>query len=326
MRNIIQNIFTKTTNISKKDIEKFILESQIKESLDLEYKSIDYLKKGFSVEERGNKIDKKEDVLIKPLVAFLNKLSEEGGLLVLGIHAEDAWPKKIAAAKKGLFTPEQIRSWIHQNISSIPPAKDFPRINVIDIDQSLFLIEIHPLDIHTVYFSKISNTVYIRKNDTSNPLPLPEVYELISKKICATVFLDIREKEKKLEESITKIQLEFRYINEGAKPGEYVRSKINFKLLKGDSKKVKIDPIKGWRKGIKELGALCAFEADRWEKDIIYPEVPMFIGGITIVLGKDEELFMQVWVWEKEGRSYQAFVINFQRIVSGEKDFKRYTE
>jgi hypothetical protein len=126
MRNIINEIFGKTENILKEDIENCIITPKLRESVNLEYKSLHSIEKGF----KGSKDnDKKEDILIKPLVAFLNKFSTEGGLSLLGVSDKGGVPDNIAPARKGFFSPDQFRSWIHENISAIPSIRDFPQLD-----------------------------------------------------------------------------------------------------------------------------------------------------------------------------------------------------
>lgn len=325
MRQIIKEIFNKEDNISIEDIEKFIIKPKFKESKDLEYKSTDKLKTGL-IEEKN-----KEDILIKPLVSFLNKFSNEGGLLILGIYDRDGFPEKIASAKKELFSTEQLRSWIHSNISSVPPMKDYPFIDIkktINEENPIFSIEIHPIDIHVVYFSKITNNVYSRKNDTSIIESLPDVYRLISEKKCAKVFIKFKEeREEKIQTNSMKIKLVPSYINEGFEPGEWVMSTLKFVLHKGNPEKIKIIASKTWTRNstiLEDHKDLDLFQTNQWEKDIIYPKVPMSIGNFEITLEKEEEIYMIIHTHEKKGRSKQIFLINFKEIIQTLEKFNTY--
>lgn len=326
MRNLIREIFNKDSNFSEEDIKETVIKSQMKESSFLEYKSIHKILKNFK-DEKGN--CKKEEILIKPLVAFLNKLSLEGGLLILGIYDENHIPKEIAAGPKGLFTSEQIRALIHNNIYSIPSMRGFPNIDIKEINTqkgSIFMIEIHPIDNYTVYFSKISNYVYIRKNDISESFTLPEALTFISEKICAKVFIKIEEKQKENIENIIKKTIGFSYINEGFQPGEWVKSLVTFYLINGDQTKIKIDILKGWIKISKPPQAIQSLQSDAWLRDIIYPDTLMEIGDIKITLGENEQVKMDVTVNEKEGFSTQEFIITSKEIRSIKKEFQKYID
>jgi len=328
MRNIINEIFGKTENISKEDIEKCIITPKLQESVNLEYKSLIKIEKGLKDSE-GN--DKKEDVLIKPLVAFLNKFSSEGGLLVLGVSAQDGIPEKIATANKGFFSSEQFRSWIHGNISAMPSFRDFPQLNLKEIainGNSIFLIEIHPKDIYTVYYSKITNNVYQRKNDESMSISLPDVFKLVSEKICAKVFIDVNEVSKKPQGILTELYLGFSFINEGVKPGEWVKALLSFKVSKGQRGNVRIFSVNaswGKRHPLTE-NEIYAFIIDEWLRHIIYPKVLFSIGEIGLYLGNDEEISLNVTVYEKEGMTEQHFFISSQGINGTSREFKKYVE
>jgi hypothetical protein len=78
MRTIIKQIFgerKETEKVSGEDIRNLTEKLKIEESAILEYKSTERLqiKNGKLVDEKKPEEDKKEELLIKPLVAFLNK-------------------------------------------------------------------------------------------------------------------------------------------------------------------------------------------------------------------------------------------------------------
>jgi len=328
MRNIISEIFGKEQNILKNDIEKCIIIPKLRESINLEYKSLDRIKKGFKDLEDN---DKKEAVLIRPLVAFLNKFSSEGGLLLLGMSDKDGVPDKLAPTRKGLFSEDQFRSWIHSYISSIPTIRDFPQLNIKEItinSNSIFLIEIHPIDIYTVYYSKISNNVYQRKNDESMSISLPDVFRLISEKISAKVYIDIKEVSKKPQDLYTQIYLRFSFINEGVKPGEWVRAVLSFKLVEGQQGNVRINSMQtNWKRRDPLIGnEIPTFDIDEWLRHIIYPKVPFDNGVLELILGNDEVIDLEVIVYEKEGAAVQKFSITSQGINHVSSEYRKYID
>jgi hypothetical protein len=328
MRNIINEIFGKMENISKQDIENCIMTPSLRESVNLEYKSLHRIEQSFK-DSKDN--DKKEGVLIKPLVAFLNKFSSEGGLLLLGVSDKDGVPDNIAPARKGFFSSEQFRSWIHENISAIPSIRDFPQLNIKEITingNSIFLIEIHPIDIYTVYYSKITNNVYQRKNDESVSISLPDAVKLISEKVCAKVFIDIKEVSKKSQDPLTELHLDFSFINDGVKPGEWVKALLSFRLLKGQRGHVRIFSVStNWsaRNPLIE-NEFNAYIINEWLHDIVYPKVLFGIGEIGLYIGSNEEIRLNSTVYEKEGKSEQQFSITSQGIHHDSSEFRRYID
>jgi hypothetical protein len=319
MRDIIKEIFGKNQNLSKEDIEKYIIQAKPRESAILEYKSTEKLKKdrqGRLIDEKGNE---KKEVIIKPLISFLNKFSPEGGLLVLGIYDQDGIPQKISVSKDKLFTEEQLRNLIHTEVDSIPKFKDFPLLNIQNVDVNngeVWLIEIHPIDFNTVYFSRSSNYAYVRKNDTSQQLSLPETIELIKQKMIAKVFISPEITHKQILDNSIEYTIEFGYINEGNKPGRQIFSILGFE---GN---ISIGSL--YRLGWGRANYQHPFELNL--NGILYPKLTVrhIAGSIQIKFSQEDKIKLETITFEEEGFSIQNFIISKDGLEEVKREFTPY--
>jgi hypothetical protein len=329
MKTIIKQIFgerKEMEKVSEDDIRNLIEKWKIEESAILEYKSTESLK----VYKNGNLIneaepekcrqDKKEDLLIKPLVAFLNKHQPDGGLLIWGIKDNKyGIPIGLRAFQTGTIKKDFIERWIFMNISSVPFVKDFPNIEIeeIEIDgKSVFLIEIHPRDFNTVYFSKITNKVYIRRGKNSPEIPLPDIYRLIKEKIIAKVFVIPEPKIQPLDSEKVKAEIKFFYLNKGYKPAEWVKSLLTIKV-EGEKRNLKFNATTSfvfkppnklhfvWNSEITCPIEGITFQIDRYFKEVIYPHKPHEICTLIIEYTNNTHLKIEIQTYEYEGMSKQ---------------------
>jgi len=331
MRTIIKQIFgerKETEKVSGEDIRNLIEKWKIEESAILEYKSTESLK----IDKNGNLInesepekcrqDKKEDLLIKPLVAFLNKHQPDGGLLIWGIKDNKyGIPIELKAFQTGRVKKENIERWISMNISSVPFIKDFPNVEVeeVEIDgKSVFLIEIHPRDFNTVYFSKITNKVYIRRGKNSTEIPLPEISKLIGEKIIAKVFIIPKIKKlESLENEKVRAEIEFQYLNEGQRPAEWTKSILIVKVKEGERNlKINTTDLTAfypqdrsfiWNSEITCPEKGISFQVDKYSKEVIYPHIPHNIG--ILIIEYQAKLEFEIRTHEFRGSSAQKFIL-----------------
>jgi hypothetical protein len=329
MRIIIKQIFGESKEkekVTKEDIRKLINKWKIEESASLEYKSTERLRieNGKLVDKNKPEEDKKEELLIKPLVAFLNKYQPEGGLLIWGIYTENGIPTKLQAFHRGIIKKEDIERWISINISSVPLAKEPPFIEIEEIEineRSVFLIEVHPRDFNTVYFSKITNKVYIRRGRRSEELFLPEIYKLIEEKIIAKVFIVPHLKRfETLENRKIRAEIKFSYKNEGYRPGEWVKSMINFKII-GSKTVLKMDTqntmdfiSRNETPYIWNTETLCPkegflFQINSYFREIIYPFAFHTIGSLTLEYKINAKLKIEIVTNEYRGSTRQIFYL-----------------
>jgi hypothetical protein len=334
MRSIIKQIFgerKEKERVSRDDIKKLIEEWKIKESDILEYKSTERLrlKNGKLVSEDKPGEDKKEEILIKPLVAFLNKHQPEGGLLIWGIRAENGIPTNLAALPKATIKKEDIERWIYTSIYSVPTSliENTLDIEIEEVeveDKSVFLIEIHPRDFNVVYVSRITERAYLRVGDHSKDLSFFETYELIERKILPKVFI-IFEKEaesyKKLENEKVEIKVRLSYLNEGHKPGEWVKTLLNIKIVEGE-KLLKIntnnipafdsrdEPKYAWNTEIQCPEDGLTFQINNYFKEVIYPFVPHDIGILYFEFRENVKIKISINTYEYRGLTTQTLFLS----------------
>lgn len=159
-------------------------------------------------------------------------------------------------------------------------------------------------------------------------ISLPDAFKLISEKVCAKVFIDIKEVSKKLQDNITELYLDFSFINDGVKPGEWVKALLSFRLLKGQQGNVRIfSVLANWsaRNPLIE-NEFNAYIINEWLHDIVYPKVLFSIGGIGLYIGSNEKIQLNTTVYEKEGKSKQQFSITSQGIHHVSSEFRKYVE
>lgn len=329
---IIKNIFNKERNLTKKDIERCIITIALKESSIVEYKSTHnlFIDKNGQLLDKKSRTDKKEEVILKPLIAFLNKFTEEGGVLILGISEENHIPKKIAPGDSTIFTAERLRNWFNSHIASIPYTNNFPEIEInnINVDGKVVnLIEVHPKDINVVYFSRLTNQVYIRRNDESLPLPLDETLRLVEYRKIPKIFIELEIINK---EEINKIgvRYEFRlsYLNEGNSPGENTISILKFRMIKGISTDLKILHTPDLVPNDSIDDDSYRFQIDAWSKEIIYPKkvLNFTIGKLLVEINKDALVEMYIRTLEYHGFTEQIFVISPEKVNEEKREFKSY--
>jgi hypothetical protein len=314
MRTIIKQVFgerKETEKVSGEDIRN-LEKLKIEESAILEYKSTERLqiKNGKLVDEKKPEEDKKEELLIKPLVAFLNKYQPEGGLLIWGIRTENGIPTKLSAFQKGTVKREDVERWLSMNISSVPPMKDPPSVEIeeIEIDgKSVFLIEIHPRDFNVVYFSKLTNKVYIRRGKNSPEISLLEIYRLIEEKIIAKVFVIPQVKKfEPLENGKVRAEIEFQYLNEEYRPAEWVKSILTIKVKEGE-RNLKITPTDitvihpqdlsfRWGLEISSPEEGISFEINKYSKEVIYPHIFHYI--VILIIEYQAKLEFEIHTYE----------------------------
>jgi len=333
-RSIIKQIFgndKERKRVIEEDIRKLI-EWKEKETINLEYKSTQNLQiKNGKLIEKNKLEDKTEELLIKPLVAFLNKYQSDGGLLIWGIYTKDEIPIEVRTFQKGTVKKEDIERLIKNNILSIPPSKNLPLIEIEEVEikegKTVFLIEIHPKDFNTVYYSKITNKVYIRKWNHSEEIPLVDVYKLIEERINAKLFIIPTVRKVSLENK--RIEIELQYLNEGYKPAERVKSILNIKVS-GKSKYLKINVSPPLINQLRCSSIECGVEKtimiiEKYFNEVIYPFIPHKIGDLYLEeYDINSSIVIRIVNCEYRGVSEQKYEIIDGKLNEKEKKFDAY--
>ena len=320
-RILFKNIFGKERNITKKDIEEKIIKVGYKESLTFECKTF----------KKVSKIDDKlkERNIIKPLVGFLNKFSSEGGILILGVDAKSKIPTNIVPINENLIKDEeQLRSWIVNNIFSIPFSYTFPSLEIEEVKiseyEKIFIIEIHPIDSNTVYISRFTDYAYIRKGDETQRISLIETLRLIEEKKSPRVVVNLDKVALEKNERNVKIKFKLSFLNKGNKPAYHLISLIGFILKKGNKEKV---IIKEKGPNVVDVTShnpdtLRTFQVNM--KTPLYPFFPMTFGEFEIELSKESEVEMKININEEMSYSSQKFMISEEGIEEFQSFWKTY--
>lgn len=330
---LIETTFRKA--IQKLDyyyVESCVKEGLIKESYNIECKTIDY-----DLKELDDK--SKEEQILKPVIAMLNSPSGSG-LVCIGIKAKKQVATKLLPIKKSVIkNEEQLEDIISGNLDSMPKYHDKYNINTVKIDKdedsSIFLIEIKKVSQYSLFFSSLSNKAYIRENDKSRSLSPPEILDYITKINLPHVFLKLG-KEQGLKHAY---RFELFYINEGFKPARNVKTIIvipkndlNIELIGFRSRKIQfVDHKKIEQNGdytpylaesvlddeIKSQDDLSIYEtimAPDLEHRLVYPSIPFPLGLLEIKKGdKDFTLSIHTITYENDVLTRQKIILSRKR-------------
>ncbi len=222
-RSLIKNILGKETGITVEDIKNKVL-GILKENVFIEYKRIDG--RNFGSDKIDGKINAR-NLIMSEIVAFLNKMSPEGGILALGINAPKKIPTDIIGVEDSVIMNDSIlRDWILNDISSFPRALEFPTIEietvVVENNKKVYFIEIHPVDLNVHYFNRISGLAYVREIDTTRNLSLDESVRIIDVKRTAKLFADLEVINSRIENDFVIYKVKIVFKNLGNKPATNV--------------------------------------------------------------------------------------------------------
>jgi hypothetical protein len=226
MGSILYNIFGKSNNITKDDLDLYLLQNKYHENNIFEAKTIFKDLYEYTYKDQQNKKFAEYPILethiLKPIISFLNSIDGEG-LLALGIKTEmqtSTCIKIEGIDSKVINNEQQLKSLILTNLGYIGKKQE-PNIEIKSIiytenndifneknetsKKQIFLIEVNRINYKDIFYSKISNLIYIRRNDSSYKLDLtlPEAIEFIEKKRCAQIFVNF----KKIKEQIIVLNL-----------------------------------------------------------------------------------------------------------------------
>jgi hypothetical protein len=306
MSQLLTALFGKSSGITKLDVEEKILNIQ-KESSTLEFKELK-LTKMYD--------ENKEQCIIKPIIGFINKLTNGDGLLILGIDEEDRLAKSIKPISKSLIKDEeQLRAILASNILSIPHSKEFPELMIQKVSMgtdNIFLVEVKRTNDNCVYYSAITDNAYVRINDVTERLSLPGTIDLIARKNFPQIFMYINESEESGDEFVYDVGL----INEGLEPGRYVTAIIGFYhehydlnvVLEGTD----IFDIDKTTRNIHKTGAKKAYQVMAGyppKSLLLYPKRQMYIGRLKISPKKNFNLKLHIEICEERGITEQEIVM-----------------
>lgn len=170
---ITAKLLGKQTGLDASDIEQFV-RSRHRESDLLDAKSLALVT---SLREQASSL------LLKPAVAFLNKLDGSGGLLLLGFGETEQVVDKVEPATE-VLNESQIRDLLLSGIGTMPASLEWRAdVQVVRLGTGFIaLVEVHPDATPRLYFSKRENVAYVRRGDQSAQIPLNEALEIANRR------------------------------------------------------------------------------------------------------------------------------------------------
>lgn len=305
-RILFKNIFGKESNFTENDIEEKVIKISRRESVIFECKSLRNISK-------LNDINK-DELILKPLIAFLNKSSTEGGVLILGVSAKDSIATEVIPIEDEVVKNEaQLRDWITTNVSSIPYFYTFPTIEIekimISKNQNIFAVEIHTVDTNVVYFSRLSDSIYKRVADKSEKINLLEATALIDAKRMPLVYITMEGIDFIEEGEIIESNFKIVNNNKGSKPAYHCISWYSFKLIDGSSEQIDIQSKVMIDATSRNTGYLKVFQTN---PNIIpfFPGRPFVNDEIKIKFNKNSRIRIFIETNDEMSYSKQEFILS----------------
>lgn len=314
-RSLIETFFAKKTGITKEDIENKILGS-VKESAFIDYKRIDT-----SSFTSGKQVDqpKIRSLIIREIVAFLNKISPGGGVVALGIEAKEKIPTKIIGVESNIIKGDSVlRDWILNDVSSIPRAFEFPSVVIepvdVDKDKKVYFIECHPKDSNALYYSKCDELAYVREMDTTRKLQFEESARMIDAKKIAKLFVDLEEIDLRIDNDDVIYRMKIVFNNAGNKPANEVMSMLLFDYITKDCRAQNIEVDFFDTYNIKETSNInvCSKSFQQNFIQVFYPGRPVVVGFFNLRFKRENPVQLIFEIDEQYGRTKQVF--NFTEV------------
>ncbi|MEW6101119.1 MAG: RNA-binding domain-containing protein [Candidatus Omnitrophota bacterium] len=329
-RVLFSTIFGKESNITELDIREKIL-GILKENSYFECKNVIGKKKGSKLdvgnvtEAATNTESKPRDDIMKELVAFLNKIDSQGGILALGINAKDKVPTDIPGVDEVFIKSEvSLQDWIIYDIGSIPQYLELPSIEIEKIngqDKNTFLVEIHPRDTNVVYYSKRDNKVYKREADETKEISLVETIRLVEEKRVAKVFVNLVNKGLAEKEGIIEASIGIVYKNFGSRPAFHGMAMLLFDA--SEKGNCEITLLSNDYLDISHHN-VCFKCYQRHFPNILYPERNIADLTVKLKFKQSAVINLSVDFDEEKGRSQQIFEINKDGAKEISKNYRSY--
>lgn len=254
-----------------------------------------------------------EDLVIKPLCAFLNREDKGNGLLMLGVKASNGLIEEPVPFEKNDISSGQIRNYISDRISSIGVEINSFARNVIEIEapgnKQLILVEVERKDPTVYYYSKIRNTAYVREGDASKEMSIGELFTRVEAKRSAKLYVIL--KIVALESPNYRIDVILK--NEGNLPGRNVTLFLHLRQNGSKPPCTKVLKISGFHAGQKvnkeDIETFVAITGNA-PKNPIYPKpYSQTIGRLEINLDNRCSMILAISIFEEKGRMSQVFVL-----------------
>ncbi len=266
-----------------------------------------------------------EDILIKPIIAFLNSFDGFGNLY-LGISTGGQGNPKFLDIRpieeKFIKNEEYLRNLITNKIGIIPKPYEFPKIEIKKIkfpSGNVFIINVSKTSNSLAYYSKLTNKVYKRSADQSSSLNLVETLQLIESKKNPQVRLKCKFLSVNPDHSIFEKTKEHEYayelelINEGLEPSELITGLIQISPWPFSEYVPKIEfssPFISKRdESFPETYQFCYGIPSHSMP--VYPIIPTLFGKLTLKIkpSLNFNLNFKITIMDKKGITKQSFSI-----------------
>ena len=179
------------------------------------------------------------------------------------------------------------------------------RIPVTD-KSNIFLIEVERHDPYCVYYSILYDWVYVRENDESKKLAIPDALDMIARKAGPRLFVQI----KPIRGNQMTPELQVSFMNEGFEPAKFVSTLIScrhsgtppFTIVGGTIRDLThINP--GSNKVYQSMAGYPPTTA------YVYPKINTIFGTLKINVNTDFVIILDIETFENRGKSDQTFTI-----------------
>ncbi|MCL4420178.1 MAG: ATP-binding protein [Candidatus Thermoplasmatota archaeon] len=328
---MIKDTFGKENGITEEDLRKLI--GTFQETSLAECKTI----------ARGSKIS--YDGIIKSVIGFLNKLDGSGGLLIVGLSAQNGTIDGIQPINSEKFRQGPMRSKILNDVASIPGGVEKFSLDVLEVLVGggwVELVEVHKVDPNAVFYSKSQNTSYIRRGDSTEPLDIGELFRLALIRSYPVVYLDLKLKNSTLNSQIqheslrssdqnSSTERSYTYMveifigNSGVMPGTNIEIGLGFYMIEG-SRNVSIENMVGLEETNKIPPYFRQYERYLHPNNSkpIYPGINFKLGGFSLKAEYGSKIGIRADLFEQHGYTSRIFEIYNGNLNSKKPDFHSY--
>lgn len=290
---IVESIFGKDNNITEQDLKNLIGKTQ--ETSKVECKRI-----------MGN--PNFEHVVIRSIVGFLNKIDNDGGLLLLGVEATKGKIDDIKPIEDESFRRDKIRDKIQNLIGYIPISKHPFSLDVNEVNFGegfVILIEVRRTNPNAVFFSKGENKAYIRRADSTQDLGISELFQIAHLRNYPIVYalLDLT-RQVPPQNSLFPCPINVLVRNDGTAPGRDIYGQIDFFKPQGIGAVI-IEPSSDLKASVPKNGAFERLEFTIFQplKMPSYPTLDLIVGNCIIYLPRNVEIKIIMTVFENRGKT-----------------------
>jgi len=304
----ISEVFGKEHGLKRSDLEKIIIENELVESVNLEYKGVG----------QKDSLDDElaEAILVRPLVSFLNTIERRNALLIIGVNAKKHVPTDIEPVAESVLTAERVLSLVRAHIGSIPGLPNSPDVNVVPVKcgskGAVYLIELGTWPAGA-YYSRLSNLSYVREGDSSRKLTLPEFFELSRRLSGSGSSMDLDSVSVKLDEATGKTTYKIRLVctNYGNRPGEFVGGFVGIHKSAGK----KLDSVRAPDTFVDvshlnpDWERMFSFAVNLRDGGPVYPGARFVFEGMEIVVDKKRRFQINTETNDGDGKTARDYRI-----------------